>query len=752
MDPTILAVIGGAVVFLIVGVAIISRLRRKREARDTAAFAESQADQRHLPPSLHPVIDADICIGSLSCITACPEGDILGVVDGVAKLIVGSNCIGHGRCATECPVNAIKLVFGTSERGVDLPEVDGNFESSRPGVHIVGELGGMGLIKNAITQGLQVAEHLGAKLGRGMGGRGITDVAIVGAGPAGLGAALGLTAAGVSYRILDQGVVGGAIASYPRQKVVMTEKLDLPMFGKFGRSLISKEELLGTWQKIMAKAKIRVEENVQVTGIQGDDGDFLVETNGEPVRARKVVLATGRRGSPRKLGVPGEDLPKVTYNLIDPDQYAGKRVLVVGGGDSAIEAAMQLAENPDNEVAISYRQSAFAKCREANRNRIGEMIADGKLHAFMSSNLQRVTDSHVELDVDGRPMKLPNDYVIGCLGGELPVGFLQKAGVAIVRHHGEERGTKRAEEKPQKLVSLAQLVPQKQETKKKKPDRLGLYLFLVGAAIIAGLTSMGLPYYLLSKSERMHSPMHESFRSSGTWGHGVGIIATAFMMGNFLYALRKRWGFLKGSAPIRSWLTWHMFVGFMSPLVILFHAAFQSNNHLATSTYLSLLVVVGTGIVGRYVYGLVPSVGGTAMELSMVRAQMARHASMLTPLTADADHGERLTSLLEAVGEAPEEKGSLILHLLKSPFTAIGRRFTLSSVRPLFPDTTRYREFRTAFLDLVRLRTQVRFYRSLRRLLSGWRAFHVVLAVFLVVVIAVHVAFSIFLGYRWIFS
>ena len=167
---------GSLLVSAAAGVAIfagsIHLLRRVlRQRRDAAALREKIERNQHHPRSLHPVMDPDICIGSLSCLKACPEGDILGIVDGAARLVHADHCIGHGRCAAECPVGAIRLVFGTAERGVDLPEVDEFFESSRAGVHVVGELGGMGLIKNAITQGLQAAERLGDLLRGSDGGR-----------------------------------------------------------------------------------------------------------------------------------------------------------------------------------------------------------------------------------------------------------------------------------------------------------------------------------------------------------------------------------------------------------------------------------------------------------------------------------------------------------------------------------------------------------------------------------------------------
>src|SRR2546422_9059356 len=230
--------------------------------------------------------------------------------------------------------------------------IDEYFESSRRGVHIVGELGGMGLIRNAVTQGLQAAERLAETTPKGNGSA--TDVPIIGGGPAGLAAALRLRGAGRSFRLVDQGSLGGTVANYPRQKVVMTEPFQVPYFGKVSKELISKEELLGIWERALGKANVTIEEGVKVTGIEGQDGGFRVQTSRGPMDARKVVLATGLRGTPRKIGCRGEELPKVTYRLIDTEQYEGCDVLVVGGGDSAVEAAVQRAEQSYARVSISY--------------------------------------------------------------------------------------------------------------------------------------------------------------------------------------------------------------------------------------------------------------------------------------------------------------------------------------------------------------------------------------------------------------
>lgn len=812
MDPLELAVLIGVVVAAVAGVITSVVRTHRREQRDARTLARAVEENLHLPPSLHPVVDTDLCMGSLACIKACPEGDILGVVDGAARLIEGSHCIGHGKCADECPVGAIRLVVGTRERGVDLPEVDERFESSRRGVHIIGELGGMGLIKNAITQGLQVAEHLAKSLPRsaalealepleeeqplmmtaGPGGQGLalaprgpaapartTDVVIVGAGPAGLAAALGLREAGLSIRILEQGKVGGTIAHYPRGKVVMTDTVKLPGWGKFGAKTISKESLLGTWHKIVEKNRLPIEEGAKVTGISGSDGAFLVETSRGAVAARKVILATGVRGSPRMLGVPGEELPKVTYSLIDAEEYAGLKVLVVGGGDSAIEAAVQLSAHA-SDVTVSYRQKSFGKCREANRRAIAELAAAGKLRLLMESQVAAVEPRSVRLSTAEGELELINDKVVACLGGELPAAFLKSVGVSVRRHHGEEPGRSSPPPPPPPVPSgaagsggprsgaaaiesgmplaLIPLLPVDERRARPASPRAGAargsggrslawVLLAVGLLITFGLAAVGGRYYLLSHAARRQAPMHEFLRPSGMWGHGVGIIATLFMLSNFLYAARKRLGALRGVGSIRNWLTWHVFVGLMSPVAIAFHAAFESNNLIATTTYISLLVVVGTGLLGRYVYGIVPGAGGGSGDLAVLRGQLERQRE-----AGEHVHWPMaLHSIWERAAAPTDEQGSLLVGLLTLPLLRLRDRLVLRIARRSFASDAEWREAADGLLALEKLQVQVRFYRQLRRFLSIWRSLHVVIAVLLVGVMTLHVGISLYLGYAWIF-
>lgn len=417
-------------------------LHQRAKERHTRE-AEERARMHGLdePASLHPVVDAERCIGMGNCLSACPEQDILGIRTGQAVAVSPANCIGHGLCERSCPVEAIKLVFGTESRGVDIPRVQADFQTNVPGLYVIGELGGMGLIRNAFEQGRQCVEGF-SRNGHGGGGD-LLDLIIVGCGPAGLSAALTAQARGMKMAVLEREDVGGTVRHYPRKKLVMTEPLKIPGVGKVGAREVLKEDLIEIWEDAVRKTGLEVETGVKVNGVEplSGGGFRVLSTTGEH-QARRVILAIGRRGVPRKLGIPGENLSNVAYSLKEPEAYRGDRILVVGGGDSAVEAALALSEQPGNEVRMSYRRERFSRIKPKNRERISRAQDSGAVSVLWSTEvlenrtgeaLLRKASSESPNDV----LPIPNDHLFVFAGGELPTPFLERCGIQIDTKFGE---------------------------------------------------------------------------------------------------------------------------------------------------------------------------------------------------------------------------------------------------------------------------------------------------------------------------
>ena len=384
------------------------------------------------PPSLHPVFDLDQCIGCGACVPACPEGAI-GIIEGKGALVAASKCIGHGACAVACPVDGLKLVFGTEKRGMDIPNLSPNFETNVKNIFIAGELGGMGLIKNTTEQGKQAIKHI-AKLKNG---KTDYDVVIVGAGPAGIAATLGAKENHLRYVTIEQeDSLGGAVYQYPRNKLTLTSPINLPIVGELKIFNIRKEELLRTWQKVVEDAKISIQFNERMEKITKTDHGFLVTTPKGNYETACVLLAIGRRGTPRKLDVPGESQPKVVYRLIDPEQYTGEHVLVVGGGDSAIEAAVSLSETSCASVTLSYRSAAFNRVKQKNLDGLQAAEAAGKIKVMLNSSVEWIKWDKVSIKLADKPVIIKNDAVIVCAGGVLPTPFLKEIGVMVETHYG----------------------------------------------------------------------------------------------------------------------------------------------------------------------------------------------------------------------------------------------------------------------------------------------------------------------------
>jgi thioredoxin reductase/NAD-dependent dihydropyrimidine dehydrogenase PreA subunit len=433
LSDTIIIWLLGLGLTAVVVLPVVVRLRSK-EARTDQAEAEALAYGLNEPASLHPVVDTERCIGTGSCIDVCPEGDVLGLRSGQTIAVAPGCCIGHGLCERACPVEAIRLVFGTATRGVDIPRIKGNFETNEPGIFIVGELGGMGLIRNAFEQGRQCVEGLPGRVSDDL-----LDLVIVGCGPAGLSAALTARNRGLRYLIMEREQdLGGTVRHYPRKKLVMTTPVEMPGFGSVGSLEIRKEDLIETWQRIGREAELPLHLGQTVQTVVHDRDALEVRAEGASHRARAVILAIGRRGIPRKLGVSGEDLPTVQYSLAEPEAYRGDRILVVGGGDSAVEAALRLADQPDTLVRISYRRDQFTRIKPKNRTLVTEAIDAGRLEVHWTTVVDRIEPTITWLrNEDSKAYSVDVEQLFVFAGGELPRKFLEECGIEVDTKFGE---------------------------------------------------------------------------------------------------------------------------------------------------------------------------------------------------------------------------------------------------------------------------------------------------------------------------
>jgi len=431
-----IAVYAVVILFCFIIVFIYLRKQRRESKQVEEKIARAKLEGLYEPVSLHPVIDEGSCIKTGACITACPEHDILGIRNGKATTINASHCIGHGACFHACPTQAITLCIGTEKRGVELPHVNQNFETNVPGIFIAGELGGMGLIKNAVEQGRQAVDNIAKTIRKNH--HATYDLIIIGAGPAGISASLNAKKHHLKFLTLEQDTMGGTVYTFPRSKIVMTSAMDVPLHGKVKLTETSKSELLEFWTSVLDKNTIVIRQSTKVEAIVPENDHFRVETlTGEQFTTCAVLLSIGRRGTPRKLGIPGEIMEKVAYRLLEPEDISGKDIMVVGGGDSAIESALLLADQ--NKVTLTYRGETFSRLKPKNSAKINEAVAASKVNVMFNTNPVRIEKDTILVTsgTDQKELQLKNDLIYIFAGGELPIQFLQKIGIQITKKFGE---------------------------------------------------------------------------------------------------------------------------------------------------------------------------------------------------------------------------------------------------------------------------------------------------------------------------
>jgi len=606
----VVAALGVALLVAIARRHELARMRQRLDKRERARRAGSHEAQLQ-----HPVVDLSRCLGCGTCVAACPEEGVLELVHGQAVVIHGARCVGHAACERECPVGAITVTLANLQERRDVPALSHELEAiGSPGLFLAGEITAHALIKNAIQQGTSVAAEVARRVSQGARGDGqqLLDLCVVGAGPAGLACSLEAKRQGLRFVTIDQERgAGGTVAKYPRRKLVLMQPVQLPLHGEIGGSEYTKEELVELWQRVADEQDLPLRSGETLEGVErAPDGSFRVHTDLGVHHARHVCLAIGRRGTPRKLDVPGEELSKVAYSLLDANSYTGRRLLVVGGGDSAVETALALAEQPGNAVTLSYRQGSFHRIRARNEARLQAALEQRRLQVEHYSRIVSIEDDRVVLEFDAqaqggaRQQVLANDEVFVMAGGVAPVERLEKAGVSFD-------------------PSLREAAAPIQEQGSGLLRALAVAFALALAALAWALWNSD--YYLLERDLRAADDKHAWLRPGRGLGLGFGIAATALVAFNLLYLVRRNGGRFQRWGSLQAWMSSHMVTGILALLAATLHAAMSPRDTVGGHALWALALLLVTGAIGRYFYAWVPrAANGRELALEEVRARLER--------------------------------------------------------------------------------------------------------------------------------
>ncbi|MBK9037291.1 MAG: NAD(P)-binding domain-containing protein [Myxococcales bacterium] len=386
-------------------------------------------------PLLHSIND-DRCIGCEACVAVCPT-NVLDLVNHKVVVSRFSDCVQCEQCANKCPTTALVMYRqGQQPTTLTVPELDEHFQTGVPGQYLIGEVAGKPLVKNAANLGRAVVEHIAATFAAAGAAAAAADhdVVIVGSGPAGLSAGLTCLVRGLRCVVLEkEHIISATVARYPKGKHFMAEPSMAPNLSYLPVFDASKEALVAAWQQVVEAVNLPIRRGEAVESVKrGDDGILTVKTTVATYRARAVILATGLRGKPRLLAVPGANLEKVQSRLDDPDEFGGQHVLVVGGGDSALEAATSLVD-AGATVTLSYRGDGWSRAKQANQARVAKLSSEGRLSVLLKSNVASFTPDAVTIKLaDGSTSTVPNQQAFVLIGADTPVTWLEGLGVRFV--------------------------------------------------------------------------------------------------------------------------------------------------------------------------------------------------------------------------------------------------------------------------------------------------------------------------------
>ncbi len=709
--------------------------RMERGVRSREKFVASGAQKALLR---QPVVDLTRCLGCGSCVAACPEENVLELVHGQAAVVNGARCVGHAACERECPVGAITVTLANLAERRDVPVLAPSLEAvGAPGLFLAGEVTAHALIKTAIEHGTQVAREVASRCATpapALPSNGAPlDLCIVGAGPAGLACALEAKRHGLRFVVIDQASeLGGTVAKYPRRKLVITQPVELPLYGALRRESYTKEELVELWQSIARQHELPIRAGCTFLGVERFDDGFIVRTSGGELRAAHVCVAVGRRGAPNKLGVAGEELAKVSYSLLDAHSYAGRRVLVVGGGDSAVEAAVALAEQPDAQVTLSYRKNAFFRIRARNEQRLAESVQSGRLTLLLESEVAAISPEHVELNVrqggEARALRLENDEVFVMAGGAPPFPLLERAGVSF-----------------DPALRAPAAPPAEQGAGLSKALAVG---FAMSSAALAWAL-WHFEYYSAPAEVRALDPRHSLLRPGRAIGLGLGLASTAMIAVNLLYLARRSQAWRIKFGSLQSWMTSHIATGILALLCALVHAGLTTRDSVGGHALWALAALLVTGAIGRYFYAYVPrAANGRELELQEVKDQLARFGD-------EWDRGqrafvERVQIEIADLIRARQWRSSFLGRVL----ALVGGQRELARRLAKLADDGRARgvppERVASTLHLARRAHRTALaaahFEDLRAILGTWRYLHRWVAVLMLVLLVAHVAYALIYG------